>query len=190
VFIQTLISQALDPNFIAEIVKENDDYFLTHVQAIDEYCTRKKARFFSKVKWDATVVKCVETFPKFSITPQNNVGDLRCKLCHDNWSSQILNFSGDLYDLMTLEVKEPLDIKQTKYAACDACKEKIELFSRLHHQKYNFYMNCRDKVEEMRGGDENKESHVILEQCLQDNGWIQKLFKELEEVWIACDKMR
>ncbi len=24
----------------------------------------------------------------------------------------------------------------------------------------------------MRGGDENKESHVILEQCLQDTEWI------------------
>ncbi|RWS31474.1 hypothetical protein B4U80_00331 [Leptotrombidium deliense] len=190
VFIQTLVSQALDPNFIAEIVKENDDYFLSHVQAIDEFCSRKKSRFFSKVKWDANVVKCVETFPTFTVIPQNNVGDLRCRLCHDNWSTQILHFSGDPYDQMTLENKDPLDIKQTKYAACDVCKDRITLFSRLHHQKYSFYLKCREKVEEMRAGDENKESHIILEQCLQDTVWIQSLFKQLEKIWLDCDEMR
>lgn len=57
-----------------------DEYFLSHVQAIDDVCSRKKSRFFSKVKWDANVVKCVETFPTFTVTPQNNIGDLRCRV--------------------------------------------------------------------------------------------------------------
>lgn len=98
-FIQTLISQALDSNFISEIVKENgmftslvlylinnfvvvisDEYFLSHLQAIDDYCVRRKSRFFSKVKWDANIVKCVETFSNFTIIPQTQVGDLRCRV--------------------------------------------------------------------------------------------------------------
>ncbi|KAI1297136.1 Glutamine and serine-rich protein 1 [Halotydeus destructor] len=191
VFIQTLISQALDPHFIIEIVNENDDYFLSHVQAIDEHCQRKKNRFFTKVKWDSSVVKCVESFPLYNIASQNNAKDLRCKLCHDNWSSHIFNFYGDYYDLTTLENRtEKPEVKLTKYAACDNCKEKIILFSKLHHQKYNFYMTCKEKVEEIRRADESKESHVILEQCLQDYEWIQKLFEELETLWSTCDKMK
>lgn len=71
---------------------------------------------------------------------------LLLQLCHDNWSTQILNFTGKMYDQVTLETKEPVDIKQTKYAACDECKEKVALFSNLHHQKYNFFTKCREKV--------------------------------------------
>ena len=86
-------------------------------------------------------------YPAFNVVKQNNVGDLRCKLCHDNWSTQILNFVGDPYDPMTLEPKEASgEIKQTKYAACDSCKEKISLFSCLHHQKFHFYTKCKEKV--------------------------------------------
>ncbi|CAG2101996.1 unnamed protein product [Medioppia subpectinata] len=183
VFIQTLISQALDPNFISEIVKENDDYFLSHVQAIDDMCSRKKSRFFSKIKWDANIVKCVETYPLFTVTAQNNVGDLRCRLCHDNWSTQIMQFNGEPYNQMTLEPQLGVDLKQTKYAACDPCTEKIVLYSHLHHQKNNFFSKCKSKVDSIRGGDESKESHVILELCLQDSDWINTLFKELEEIW-------
>ncbi|XP_054164542.1 probable serine/threonine-protein kinase DDB_G0282963 [Oppia nitens] len=190
VFIQTLISQALDPNFISEIVKENDEYFLSHVQEIDEICSRKKSRFFSKVKWDANIVKCVETYPEFTVTAQNNVGDLRCRLCHDNWSTQIMQFSGEPYNQMTLEPQTGVDLKQTKYAACDQCTDKIVLYSHLHHQKHTFFNKCKSKVDSIRGGDESKESHVILELCLQDSDWINTLFKELEDIWLDCDKIR
>lgn len=105
VFIQTLISQALDSNFISEIIKENgkyfesfvralnsifysfnlsDEYFLEHMQNIDDFCLKKKSRFFTKVKWDAQIVKCVETFPTFSTIPQSQVGDLRCRVSPRN----------------------------------------------------------------------------------------------------------
>lgn len=132
-----------------------DQYFVTNVQAIEEYCLRKKTKFFSKVKWDANIVKCVESYPNFSYTPQKNEGDLRCRLCHDSWSTQMLSFTGTPYDPVTLEERELTinfggdlnGIKQTtKYAACDLCKDRVELFSQLHHQKYHFYLRCQEKV--------------------------------------------
>jgi len=183
VFIQTLISQSLDPNFIAEIIKEKDDYFLTHVQAIDDVCTQKKARFCSKIKWDTNVIRCIENFPSLSVVPLKNEHDLRCRLCNDNWSSYMFTFSGDPYDPQTLEIRDPVDIKQTKHAACESCRDRVILFSRLHHSKYHFFLRCQKKVEEMRTLDETKESHIILEECLQDNDWIQILFDELQDIW-------
>lgn len=124
-----------------------DEYFLSKVQMIEELCSRKKARFFSKVKWDAGIVKCIETFPMVEVTPQKNENDLRCRLCHDSWSSHMFSFSGPAYDSQTLEEKESVDsVKQTKYASCDSCKERVKLFSRLHHYKYNFYIKCQAKV--------------------------------------------
>ena len=68
------------------------------------------------------------------------------KLCHDNWSTQIMQFSGQPYNQMTLESQIGVDLKQTKYAACDPCADKIVLYSHLHHQKYNFFCKCKQKV--------------------------------------------
>lgn len=31
------------------------------------------------------------------------------------------------------------------------------------------------QVEEMRSKDDSKESHIILEECLQDNDWIENV---------------
>ena len=123
-----------------------DDYFLTNVQEIDKVCEDKKQLFFTKVKWDASVVKCIETYPSANIIPQKNENDLRCRLCHDNWSTLMFNFTGVPYDSQTLEQRDVSDIKQTKYAACDACKDRVLLFSRLHHSKYNFFTKCQEKV--------------------------------------------
>jgi hypothetical protein len=47
---------------------------------------------------------------------------------------------------MTLEPQTAVDMKQTKYAACDPCTEKIVLYSHLHHQKFNFFLKCKSKV--------------------------------------------
>lgn len=116
------------------------------MQAIDKVCEDKKQLFFSKVKWDASVVKCIETFPSPNVIPQKNENDLRCRLCHDNWSTLMFNFTGDPYDTQTLELRDVPDIKQTKYASCDACRDRVLLFSRLHHSKYNFFTKCQAKV--------------------------------------------
>lgn len=137
---------------------DTDQYFVTNVQAIEEYCLRKKTKFFTKVKWDANIVKCVESYPNFSSTPQKNEGDLRCRLCHDCWSTQMLSFTGTPYDPVTLEPRE-LTINiggdlngikaTTKYASCDLCKDRVHLFSKLHHQKYHFYLKCQEKVRDL-----------------------------------------
>lgn len=148
VYIQTLLSQALDPNFIAEIVKENDDYFLSNVQAIDDVCCRKKSRFTSKIKWDANITKCIESFPSVSCQALKNEHDLRCRLCQEKWSTNMFSFSGGLYDPLSLESRDTTieGIKQTKYASCDSCKIRVLSFSRLHHSKYLFFLKCQRKV--------------------------------------------
>lgn len=125
-----------------------DEYFLSNVQAIDDICSKKKTKFFSKIKWDANITKCIESFPDVSVVPQKNEHDLRCRLCQENWSTNMFSFTGDTYDPLTLETRDPSDVsvKQTKYASCDSCKLRVLSFSRLHHSKFNFFLKCQRKV--------------------------------------------
>ena len=125
---------------------QSDEYFINHIQKIDEYCLSKKAKIYSKVKWETSIIKCVETYPKCEVVAQDNSGDLRCKFCYEKWSTQILNFTGDMYDPITLEHIDNGELKLNKYAACEPCKIKVMALSNLLHQKYNFYVKCGEKV--------------------------------------------
>jgi hypothetical protein len=128
-----------------------DDYFLSNVQAIEDVCSKKKAKFVSRIKWDANITKVIESFASVSVVPQKNEHDLRCRLCQENWSTNMFSFSGDLYDPLTLEVRGSCSTdssvpKPTKYASCDSCRLRVLAFSRLHHSKYNFFKVCQQKV--------------------------------------------
>lgn len=189
--IQTLISQALDPTFMADVIKEKDDYFLSHIQTVEDLCGKRRARFISFVKWDTSIVKCIETYPEIQIQDQNDVGDLRCRLCHDNWSTKILHFDGKMYNFETLESLTPQpESKQTKLACCEVCTDRTFIYSKLYHQKYNFLQKCKSKAEGIYSLDENKASDMVLEECLGDGDWIRKLFSELESLLISCDNLR
>lgn len=190
VFIQTLISQALDSNFISDIVKDNDEYFLSHMQTIGELFNKRRSRFISIVKWEPNILKCIETYPEVQTQKQSNVGDLRCRICLDNWSTKILQFEGTIYDMDSLETTVSTESRQTKFPSCDSCTDRAFLYSRLHHQKYNFFKSCKSKVEAIQAQDENKESPIILDECLQDGDWIRTLFGELESIIHSCDNLR
>lgn len=58
----------------------SDIYFLSHMQAIDDVCSKKRSRIISKVKWDSNIIKCIETFPSIQLNNQTNIGDLRCRV--------------------------------------------------------------------------------------------------------------
>ena len=51
-----------------------------------------------------------------------------------------------MYDPVTLETIDNDELKLNKYAACDACKDKVLALSNLLHQKYHFFIKCIEKV--------------------------------------------
>lgn len=52
------------------------------MQTIEEVCHTRRSRFIAKIKWDSVILKNFETYSNIQINKQNNVGDLRCRVCH------------------------------------------------------------------------------------------------------------
>ncbi|XP_022244160.1 uncharacterized protein LOC106461481 [Limulus polyphemus] len=193
VFLQTLISQVLDPNFISEIIKENDEYFLSHVKGIEKITMDQKNLLFHQGSWEPELLQCAEMYPCVNVMPRKDAEVVNCQVCQNVSSDQLVQFYGQVYDQTTLGHQlnpENTKPKVTQFSVCTSCSQKVTLFSRLHHQKYNFFLKCRLKVSAVRGGDDNKESHLILEECLEDNSWVSRMFTEVVEMWNECERRR
>lgn len=51
------------------------------------------------------------------------------------------------------------------------CQEHVIFLQHMLNNLRSFLL----QVEEMRSKDDSKESHIILEECLQDNDWIENV---------------
>ena len=58
-----------------------DEYFMSHMQAIDDLCVKQRERFVAKTKWESNFLKCIETYPLIQIHAEDDAGDLRCRVC-------------------------------------------------------------------------------------------------------------
>ncbi|XP_067135485.1 uncharacterized protein [Centruroides vittatus] len=193
VYLQTLISQVLDPNFITEITKENDEYFLSHMKEIEDMSEERKKKIFQNNKFPDEIKTAVETFPRLEILPNNESED-NCQVCNEVKSQHTLQYRGMPYDPSSLESKELSSEEQSlslkKILVCGPCAQAAVLYSHLHHHKYNFYFKCKKKVQDVKNSMENKESHMLLEECLQDAAWVNQMFQEIKDMWAKGDKTR
>uniref|UniRef100_T1JDV3 DUF4211 domain-containing protein n=1 Tax=Strigamia maritima TaxID=126957 RepID=T1JDV3_STRMM len=190
VYLQTLISQVLDPNFISEIIKEQDEYFLSHVNVVDTMVERCKQQVLDTVSWLPQFRETIERSPRLSVSGFSEQSD-SCYVCQRQEMLKKAIFSRLDYDDVTLAYTQPITGDGvTQFKLCSRCADMVWLYSQVHHQKFNFYHQCTAKVLEMREADPSKESHIILQYCLLDGIWINKLLKEVQSTWQRCLRLK
>lgn len=132
VYIQTLISQALDSNFLTEIFQEKgklkaptvllahaickteaqcftlyftDEYFLSNVKTIDDIVEDQRKRFLQVVKWRPELEASIATWPCYNVIFEL-VGDefrKNCACCDKPMVSARVLLYGQPYNSTTLE---------------------------------------------------------------------------------------
>lgn len=58
---------------------------------------------------------------------------------------------------------------------CRPCANKVELFSRISHQKYLMFGECNKRVAEKRLHDPHKDTTLILNELLADEPWLSQV---------------
>lgn len=192
VYIQTLISQALDSNFLTEIFQEQDDYFLSNVKTVDDVTEERKQHLMSTTKWRSNVITAVSTWPCLNILKDLPQSEYKGKLCagceNDKVNTRVLLY-GQPYNGTTLE-GSPLDpnvIQEKDFLFCRTCQTKIALFNKVAHQKYIMFLECARRVGDKRVADPHKDTTIILNELLADESWLNQLFKEVRRIWAEID---
>lgn len=196
VYIQTLISQALDSNFLTEIFQEQDEYFLTNVKTIDEITAAKTTKLQHLLRWPQSIQIALSTWPCFNVIPFNaNELQMRnCAACQQPSLSNIVRLSlyGQPYNPTTLEGGQPNPqaINNKEILMCRICAIKVDLYNKVAHQKYLMYIECAKKVQEKRTSDPNKDTTCILNELLADEQWLTQLFFDVRSSWAEADGLQ
>lgn len=121
VYMQTLISQSLDANFLNEIMQEEDDYFLSNVQIVDVVTAERKTRLLSSTTWPKPLIAAADRWPSLlavsDVSALSGSVALSCAACQQPGVAVRLMFYGDPYDAVTLAVAAG--------GGAQACGEKV-----------------------------------------------------------------
>ncbi|KAK4886206.1 hypothetical protein RN001_002477 [Aquatica leii] len=191
VYIQTLISQALDSNFLMEIFQEQDEYFLTNVKTIDDITDSKRQKMISLLRWPNPVQIAVTTWPCFNVIRELSAADIQlrpCAACLKPGVAVRVLMYGQPYNATTLEGCQPNPQTIEKdFLMCRICASQVELFNKITHQKYLMYIECAKRVAEKRTTDPHKDTTCILNELLADEYWLTQLFCEVRKSWAEAD---
>ncbi|XP_049864836.1 uncharacterized protein LOC126366020 isoform X2 [Pectinophora gossypiella] len=196
VYIQTLISHALDPNFLTEIFQEQDEYFLSNVKTVDEVTESMRARVSSAGgvggaggagaggSGARALDAAAGTWPGLSVAP----GAGACRACARAAVARLLLY-GQPYNPATLEPVQP-DARlayEKEFLVCATCCGRVQLYSRISHQKYLMYAECSKRVAEKRMQNPSKDTTVILNELLADEVWLSQLFRDVRHSWAEAE---
>ncbi|CAH2062863.1 unnamed protein product, partial [Iphiclides podalirius] len=206
VYIQTLISHALDPNFLTEIFQEQDEYFLSNVKTVDEVTETMKARVsFAAAGAVAggaaagaaggaagagaggrALDAAAATWPGLSVSA--GVGAGGCRACARPAAARLLLY-GQPYNPATLEPVQP-DARlayEKEFLVCGTCCGRVQLYSRISHQKYLMYAECSKRVADKRMQNPSKDTTLILNELLADEVWLSQLFRDVRHSWAEAE---
>ncbi|XP_023942778.1 uncharacterized protein LOC112049212 isoform X2 [Bicyclus anynana] len=186
VYIQTLISHALDPNFLTEIFQEQDEYFLSNVKTVDEVTETMRSRVSSGGGGGGAraLDAALGTWPGLSVAAGSGV----CRACSRPAVARLLLY-GQPYNPGTLEPVQP-DARlayEKEFLVCASCCGRVQLYSRISHQKYLMYAECSKRVTEKRMQNPGKDTTVILNELLADEVWLSQLFRDVRHSWADAE---
>ncbi|XP_047022941.1 uncharacterized protein LOC124632228 isoform X2 [Helicoverpa zea] len=186
VYIQTLISHALDPNFLTEIFQEQDEYFLSNVKTVDEVTESMRARVSGggAAAGARALDAAAATWPGLSVAG----GAGACRACARPAVARLLLY-GQPYNPATLEPVQP-DARlayEKEFLVCATCCSRVQLYSRISHQKYLMYAECSKRVAEKRMQNPSKDTTVILNELLADEVWLSQLFRDVRHSWAEAE---
>ncbi|XP_057381861.1 uncharacterized protein LOC130704459 [Daphnia carinata] len=166
IYLQTLMSQALDSNFVKEIVKEQDDYFLTSIAAVEDHWILPKRNMLKEIiKMKKPFQELIETHPGLELRCVTS-GDKSCDSCNGRNPTRSFEFHPLSYSFDTLDIMEGKPSNKT-YRLCLSCTDRILLYHELFHMRYHLFICCQKKVNQY----DQRDGPAALTASLADQAW-------------------
>lgn len=189
VYMQTLISQCLDANFLNEIFSEQDDYFVTNIEKVDSVTLLRKDKLMTGISWTLRFQHALTVWPCLNDLGSEACTSTVCGACEKNKADTMLQMFGQPYNSNTLSTipPDPEAMMNRNFSVCVDCSRLCSLFHKLHHQKQKLYIMCSEIVEKRKTESPGIDTTQILNQLLADDTWLETQFKSMQSLWGDAD---
>jgi len=189
VYMQTLISQCLDANFLNEIFSEADDYFVSNIEKVDSVTLLRKDKLLTGVTWTVRFQQALTVWPCLNDLGTEACTSTVCGACEKDRAHSMLQMFGQPYNNNTLGTipPNPEAMMNRNFSVCEECSRLCNLYHRLHHQKQKLYMMCSEIVERRKTDAPGIDTTQILNQLLADDTWLETQFKKMQDLWADAD---
>jgi len=189
IYLQTLLSQALDSNFLKEITKEKDEYFLTSISAVEEHWVAPRSAILSgKILWKKDLLKTVETHPIFNLSCVTS-GEKSCDSCGGRNPTRKFQFQSRTYELETLEEIEKSKSSPHVYLLCLSCTDHVILYHQLFHIRFDLFSCCKVKVDEHKRENAQVDGPTMLKACLAHHQWTSAMHRKVLLILAETEQM-
>ncbi|XP_066275751.1 glutamine and serine-rich protein 1-like isoform X6 [Branchiostoma lanceolatum] len=191
VYLQAMVSQVLDDEFLPCVEEERDEFFLTALGSLDERLEGAKRAVADSLSWLGRFKTLAETWPFLREEEGEPATGVLCQACEKQGhvAAKLLRLDGRPYDRLTLQDKEAPSASEEQEQLLKlgrVCGERVSLYHRLHHYRFQLYRRCMAKVATLQEEHPELPQEEVVRQILKNIAWVKQLYEELRSLLEEC----
>jgi len=184
IYIQALISNALDSTFLKDVYDDNDEYFPPAIKKIENQGLTGRNKLLEIAKWTNDYTRAVDTWPCTNI--KNDAND-SCSACNSPKATKLVQFYGRSHDNDSLADQPAQSGLKMRWELCERCGVITSLYNKITHLKYEHFDQCKIQVTNMRVLFPEEDTKIV-EELLDNREWVMTLFKTMCQHIVRADK--
>ncbi|NXQ15347.1 CCD82 protein, partial [Peucedramus taeniatus] len=192
--VKAFLINAIDDTFLSSLYdgtrqkKYAKEMLLSLHYLDDRFIQPRLENLICRSRWKDRYKERVDCYPDVRISLQN-AKNMSCQACElKRWCKFNVLLSGKLYNSNTLEVDDFMSEDKQVLKVGMVCANRTRVYHNLKHFKYKLYMGCSSVVDLEGVEDEPvKDTVERLFSHLEESGWIQKRYNDLEDYMEDAD---
>ncbi|NWZ63189.1 CCD82 protein, partial [Acrocephalus arundinaceus] len=195
--VKAFLINAIDDTFLSSLYdgtrqkKYAQDMLLSFHYLDDRFIQPRLENLICRSRWKDRYKERVDCYPDVRISLKNTK-NMSCQACEMKRSCKFnVLLSGRLYNSKTLEVDDFMSNDKQVLKVGVVCANRTRVYHNLKHFKYKLYMDC-SSVAELDGVEDEpvKDTVERLFSHLEESGWIQKRYNDLEDYMEDADSFQ
>ncbi|NWH21124.1 CCD82 protein, partial [Grus americana] len=195
--VKAFLINAIDDTFLSSLYDGTrqkqyaQDMLLSLHYLDDRFIQPRLENLISRSRWKDRYKERVDCYPDVRIILKNPK-NMSCQACELNRYCKFnVLLSGKLYNSRTLEADDFMSDDKQVLKVGMVCANRTRVYHNLKHFKYKLYVDC-SSITELDGVKDEpvKDTVERLLSQLEDSGWIQKRYNDLEAYMNDADSFQ
>ncbi|NXK64359.1 CCD82 protein, partial [Sylvietta virens] len=195
--VKAFLINAIDDTFLSSLYdgtrqkKYAQDMLLSLHYLDDRFIQPRLENLICRSRWKDRYKERVDCYPNVHISLKNTK-NMSCQACEMRRCCKFnVLLSGRLYNSKTLEVDDFMSDDKQVLKVGMVCANRTSVYHNLKHFKYKLYVDC-SSVAELDGVQDEpvKDTVERLFSHLEESGWIQKRYNDLEDYMEDADNFQ